>query len=226
MAATGVPAGHHQVGDVLRVERPERDVVDVGQLGADERALVDVVEAAGRVLVEPPAADGDGVLEVAVEAHQVLLGEDVVPLDPPALALAGDHADPVHRPVRGLGELAAVLDVVPDPGDDRQQLEPDALVVADRVDRAAPLDPPVAVFERGDRPEPEVLLLDLPGPLRGRVRHRPAEVAGGEQDAAAQGLARRLGPGQRLAELLRDSWPQRIVAPASRASRLSPVQSR
>jgi len=85
--------------------------------------------------------------------------------------------------------VAAVFDVVPDSQSDGQQLVPDALVVADRVQMAAPLDPPVAVFPAGDLAEPQVLARHFARPGRRRERHGAAVVARGEQDARAERFA-------------------------------------
>src|SRR5205814_1294277 len=126
---------------------------------------------------------------------------DVIAVQPLGLALAGHHADPVERAVGASRVVAAVLHVIPDAGDDRQQLEADPLVVADRVPLPAPLDPPVAVLPRGDAAELELLLGHLASPARRRVGHRPAVIAGGEQDAAAERLAVRVLDRERLAGL-------------------------
>ena len=154
------------------------------------------------MLVEIPAADADRVFHFAVQAHQVLLREHVIADQPPGFAFAGQHADPIERPIGRRGMLARVLDVVPDAQHDRQQFEADPLVVADGVDLAAPFDPPIAIFPGADAAEFELLVGDLAGPGGRHKRHRPAEIARGEQDAAALRLAVGRDRRQRFAELV------------------------
>ena len=91
------------------------------------------------MVVHGPAADGHRVVEVALQ--QIVLREDVIAQHPPAPAPPRHHADPVQREIGAAGKLAAVLDVVPHAHHDGEQLEADALVVADGIDVAAPLDP-------------------------------------------------------------------------------------
>ena len=76
--------------------------------------------------------------------HQILLDHHVVPLEAAALALAGDRADPLEGQVRRVGELARVLDVIPDSVGDAPELPLDRLAVVDGVEITAPLQPPEA----------------------------------------------------------------------------------
>src|SRR5699024_1320522 len=112
------------------------------------------------------------------------------------LALAGDRPDPLQR--EGLRVVeAGVLDVVPDPVADGLKLDADPLVVADDVEVAAPLDPPVvaAVHLLAD---PPVLGDggggDVDGERRGHEPLRMADVRRVEEDRRAEHvLARVLG---------------------------------
>ena len=149
--------------------------------------------------VHGPAADRHRVRKTAL--HQVLLLEQVISQQAAAAALAGHHPHPVHRPMLAVGELAAVLDVVPHAHHDGQQLEANALVVGDDFVIAAPLDPPVAVLPARDRPVLQLLLGDFARPRRRRERHRVVIQARGEQNAGAQRAILRLLRRQRFAEL-------------------------
>ena len=115
------------------------DALGVPLGAAGERA----VDAVGRMQIDRPAAEGNGV-GVRALLDDVLLGEHVVAFEATALALAGDGADPFQRHGFGLGKLAGVLDVVPDAVDDLPQLPLDRLGLVDRVEAAAVLEPPEA----------------------------------------------------------------------------------
>lgn len=136
-----VAPGEVQVRDVRRVQGAQRDVEDAVRVLLARSGLVGV-HALDGVEVDGPAAEGDPVLELAL-LEDVLLGEDVVAEEAAVLALAGEAADPFQGEVRRVGELAGVLDVVPDAHDHGLEFVADALVVVDGVEFAAPLDPPV-----------------------------------------------------------------------------------
>src|ERR1035438_4039157 len=105
--------------------------------------------------VHGPPADRHRVRKTAL--HQILLLQQVVPYQAAAAAPARHHPHPVHRPVLAVGELAAVLDVIPHSHHDGHELETNAFVVGDDIAVAAPLDPPVAVLPTRDRPVPQLL---------------------------------------------------------------------
>src|SRR5699024_11249510 len=110
------------------------------------------VHPAGGMAVAGPAAEGDPVGGLGLP-ERVVLGQDMVAHEAAVLTLARDRPDPLQR--EGLRVVeAGVLDVVPDPVADGLQLVPDPLVVADDVEIAAPLDPPVvaAVHLLADHP--------------------------------------------------------------------------
>ena len=135
-----VAAGEEEVFHVARVERAVRNVVR--GLDADRDVGRGVtLEAVGVVVVERPAAVGHDVGELA-ERFDVALGEDAVAHVAAALALAGEEADPVERPVRG-AVVAVVLVVVPEAVGDAQKLVAHLLGVGDGVLHAAKLEPPV-----------------------------------------------------------------------------------
>jgi hypothetical protein len=152
------------------------------------------------MIIEGPAADGDGVVEVTGRVLQVLLNEHVVADETSAFSFAGDHADPVHCPVGTGGVLAGVFDVVPDAEDDGEEFEADAFVIADGIELAAPFDPPVAVFPGGDGTETELVASDASGPGRWGEEDGAAVIAGGEEDAAAERLAVGGGASEGLVE--------------------------
>jgi len=72
----------------------------------------------------------------------VLLDEDVIAFETPALAFARYQADPFKRHGLGAGEVAGVLDIVPDPIHDPPQLPFDPLGIVDCVQATAVFDPP------------------------------------------------------------------------------------
>jgi hypothetical protein len=185
-----VAPGHHQIADVGAVEGFEGDVVGLGHRLAVVGRLVPGVEAAGRVLVEAPAANAHAVVPPLPAALEVRLGLDVRAGQAAALALTGDHAHGLERPVLAVRALAGVLDPVPNAHHDPQQLEAQLLVLADHVEGAAQLDPPVAVLvgAAADAPEQQVVLGDLAGPGRSHEGHRAIVLARSEQDRAALGL--------------------------------------
>ena len=149
--------------------------------------------------VHRPAADGHRVGEAAL--HQVLLPEQIVAHHSPAAAPAGHHPHPVHGPMPAVRELARVLDVIPNPHHDGQQLEADALVIADHLAIAAPFDPPVAVLPTRHRAVPQLFLGDFARPHGRGERHRTVMQPRRKQDAGAQRALLRLIRRQRFAEL-------------------------
>ena len=102
-----------------------------------------------------------------------------------ALALAGQEADPLERPVGGRrGEVGLVLNVVPDAQRDGEELVADALVVLERIKATAPLRPPVTILQSKVEPRPaewsqaKIRLLEAPHPQRRYKGHRPFMLAG------------------------------------------------
>jgi hypothetical protein len=91
--------------------------------------------------VNGPAAEGDGV-GVLAAFDEVALGEHVRSLEATALAFAGDEANPFEGDVGGVGEVAGVVDVVPDAIGHFPQLVLDELGLVDRIEPPAPFDPP------------------------------------------------------------------------------------
>ena len=114
-----------------------------------------------------------------------------------ALALAGQEADPLQRPVRGV-DLRVIFDEVPDAERDGEQLITDALVVLQRVEAATPLDPPVAVFEAEIEtaltigPQFEIIRAESPHPRRSSERHRAVMLACLEHDGRTKRFRVRL----------------------------------
>src|SRR5665811_476508 len=99
--------------------------------------------------------------------------------------------DPVQRPGRGpfphARLRAVILDVVPDPEHRRLTRLADLLVVRNRVDATAQLDPPVATFEAGVGPVWQRLLVgEAVRPLGWDERDRSPDISRGEHDAGAE----------------------------------------
>src|SRR5438046_388619 len=117
------------------------------------------------MIVHRPATDRYRILEIAILPFEIVLGERVVADTPRRTALAWHHSQPIHAPIGAARQVARIFDVIPHAEDDREQLEPDPFVVADRVELAAPFDPPIAVFPRTNRTKPKLFLGNLTRPL-------------------------------------------------------------
>ena len=204
--------------------RTQRNRIDFGRTKRRIGRQIGTVETFGRMRIHGPSADRHGIGEVAL--HQVLLRQHMIAQQSAAAAFAGHHADPIHRPVAAVGEIAAVLDVVPDAHHDGEQFEPDAFVVVDDVLVAAPFDPPIAVFPGVDLAMINCCLVILRAHDGGGERHGLVIQPRSEQDAGAERVGCRARSGASGSSYsLRASRPLRISAPASRPSRESPVQS-
>ena len=199
MCAADVAAGEEQVRDVARVEAAVRDAERARAVGVLGAGAV-VPEALRVVVVDLPAAVGDDVREVAAGLH-LALREHVVAEVASALALAGERADPLESEVAVLLPLLAlVLDPVPHAVGDREELVAVPLRVADRVVRAADLDPPVVVVRRVgaavEDPAPHVRRGEVDRPRRRREVLRRLELHRLQEDRVAHragvGLGRRL----------------------------------
>ena len=70
----------------------------------------------------------------------------MLPHEPTTFAFARQEAKPFERPVRGV-QAGFILDVVPYPEHDGEQLITNALVILDGIEAAAPFDPPIPIFE-------------------------------------------------------------------------------
>ena len=161
------------------------------------------VNAVRGMKVNGPAAVRDRVVEDPL-LHDILLSQHVRPLEAPALALARDQPHPLQRQVRGIGELARVLDVVPDPVNDLPEFPLDRLGVVHGVAPAAPFDPPeIAALGGGIEPlvARDVRRDVVEGVARRREPHRPPGVLRVEVDRVPEQLAVILRRGELLAEL-------------------------
>jgi len=176
------------------------------------------------MIVKGPATDGHRVLRLAVLSLEIVLGEEVIADQPAVLAFA------CRNPIQSIAQFA-VSGWLPESSRNprrrgrSRELEPDAFVVADGVELAAPLDPPVAIVPGADRRNRSISWVTWRASAAAE-RHGASVIAGGEEDAAAEGLAVAGGWASDSLNSLLGSRPQRVSAPASRASRLSPVQSR
>ena len=74
--------------------------------------------------------------------HNVLLRQYRVAFESPTLALSRDGSDPLQREIFGFGELAGILDVIPDAVGNPPQFPLDFFAFSDRIQLAAPLEPP------------------------------------------------------------------------------------
>ena len=152
------------------------------------------VNAVGGVQVDRPAAERNGVV-VLVLFDDVLLGQHVVALEPPAFAFAGEKPDPFERVVLHFRVLARIFDVIPDAVDDFPEFEFDFFGIPDRVQPSAVLQPPVfAAVLRGVEilriPEPGDQLLDLlQGEFGSFKAYGAPRVLDVEQDAVPQQFA-------------------------------------
>ena len=179
-------AADEEIVDVARVERAVGDLVDA--LGVPLVAARPLAEdAVGRVQVDRPAAEGDGVRMLPL-FDDVLLNHHRVALEAAAFALAGDVPHPLQRQVFSVRELARVLDVVPHAVDHAPQLPLDGLGLVHRVEAPAILDPPqaAAVGLRVEAAEARDFADVVEGVARRHEAHRPAQVLAVEIDGVAQ----------------------------------------
>ena len=217
-----VGAGEHDAG---RTERhvggahessSEEEVFDVATVEGAVGDLVDALavpliaagfggmHAVGRVQVERPAAEGDGVVVAALFDH-VLLDQHGVAFEAAALAFARDVADPFEGEVGCVGEFPAVFDVVPDAVDDPPEFPLDVFGLRDGVEVAAVFDPPELAGLVIDREIPEARnhFLDVFDRKAWRgVGHRVADVLAHEVDGVAEEIAVFLGGGKSFAEFV------------------------
>ena len=195
------PAAQEQVLDVAAVERPVRDGVHALRVPLRAAAAL-AVDAVGGVQVDRPTPEAHGVV-VALLLDDVPLVKEEVALEAAALALAGDRAHPLQRQVRRLGEVAAVLEVIPHRVHHPPQLPLDLLGGVHGVEAAAVLDPPqlAAVLLRVERAVPRDSLDVVEGEGRLHERHRLAHVLRVEVQRVAEQAAVRLVGREALVEL-------------------------
>ncbi len=193
-------AGEEQVGEVAAVEAAVGNRVNPFGVPLGATGLR-AEHSLGRVHVDGPAAERHRVLMRAL-LDDVVLREDVIALEAPALALAGDHAHPLERQVFRLRKFPRILDVVPDPVNDLPELPFDPFRVVHGVEQAAVLDPPqfAAVFPRVELPPARDPRDVLQCEGRRGVSHRAAGVAGVEIERVPEQLARGAGGRETLAE--------------------------
>jgi hypothetical protein len=137
--------------------------------------------------VDRPATVGHLIGENRRALH-IALRENVRTFEAARLALGGNAADPVERPVGGLGVVAGVFDVVPHAERDAQELVADDFVILYGVDLAAPLKPPVTVFKTVDRTVLEIAFLESARPARRRKVLRRVVATTGDQNGTAEGV--------------------------------------
>ncbi len=133
-----IASREHEVVHIARIQRTIRNRVGFGEAALLEMFAVLGLqpEAAGQVVVDLPAAVGDGVLELCAAVLHVLLGHCVVAHVTATFAFAGQEAEPFHLPVvRAM--FAVVLHVVPHAEGDLEKLVAGLLRVADAVRFAA-----------------------------------------------------------------------------------------
>src|SRR4051812_16312387 len=136
------------------------------------------------MVVHWPATNANGILEIAIQSENILLGQDVVAHHSAAFTLARNHSHPVHAPIGAARFIAGVFDVIPDSHHDRKQLESDPFVIANCVELSSPLDPPVAILPGADRTKAQMLRGDRARPFWSFERDRTPIIPGGEKDAA------------------------------------------
>ena len=142
MAGTDVPSGAEQICDVGRVERAQRN--GVGLLKADaEIGLTTVFEAAGMVVINGPAAVGDGILKDDT-VEDILFVEDVIPHITAGLTFSGEEPHPVKSPVFK-SVIPVIFHVIPETEGDFQKLIPDLFGIPDGVTVAAEFKVPVVL---------------------------------------------------------------------------------
>ena len=145
--------GEKKIGYVVAVHRSVGDLKDT--LAVPLRATgLRAVDTVGWVEVDGPAAETYGVVEDCL-LDDVLLRKHHVAFETAALALTGNHADPLQGKRVGSRELAGVFDVVPDAVGDAPELPLDLFGVVHCVERAAVFEPPEAAAGVGDAELPE-----------------------------------------------------------------------
>ena len=195
-------SGEEEVGDVLAVVAAVGDAVNAFRVPLRAAGKLGI-NAIRRMQIHGPTAVGENVFEVGL-LDKVLLADHVVALEAAALALARNSTDPLEVHRFSLGELAGVLEVVPDSVDDFPQLPLDVFGLVDGVEASAVFEPPkiAALHVRVELAVAGDLGDVVQGPTRRDKFDRHADVLAVEIHRVAEKLAVGRIWGKAFAELL------------------------
>ncbi len=190
MRDADVAPGEEEVANVAGIERPIGQA-ERGWRRMENRGFPLPAHAPRMVVVHGPSTKRHQVFEVT-PAADVMLGDYDVPLVAPAFSFAGQEAHPIENPVV-CTMVTTILDVVPYPERDLEQLVADGLCVVDGVLLTAKLDPPEITRGQLVIPEGQIIVsfVDV-GPSRRDEWLRPGGFTGLDQTAHAHRLAIRL----------------------------------
>ncbi|MNC31510.1 hypothetical protein D3C75_798330 [compost metagenome] len=164
------------------------------------RVQISGVYALGRMRIHRPPSIGNYILEMR-RLLQIGLCQQVFSDKAAGFSFSRNIPEPVYSPILRLRVIAAIFDMIPDTQHNRQQFIADGLIVRDRVQHPAELDPPVTVLPGMVTAEFQILLRKFPGP-RGRCEiHGTAHIPGGKQKGRALPVGIGVFARQRLAIL-------------------------
>ncbi len=142
MRRTMAPPGTKQIRDVARIQCSQRNAVG-RRCRMKNCSRLRMIETGREMVIHGPATIGNQVRKASLGLN-IMLREHMIPYIPAAFAFARQEPLPVQRPILPLRLLRRViLDVVPNPESNPQELVAQLFRIVDTVVIAAYFQPPV-----------------------------------------------------------------------------------
>ena len=147
MCGGNLAAGKQQIVDVARIETPVRNS-ERGRGGVQNGGLPREEKRFGHMFIHIPAAEGHRVGKDS-PGFNIVLGENMVAFETPALPFAGETADPVKRPAFSPA-IGMVLDVCPCAVSDSIEFIPDFIGIFDKNNSESMIEYDTVAIKRID----------------------------------------------------------------------------